>query len=99
MVEPAGSRRVRVNARMPVDELNDVLHAELPEGDWDTVGGLLLDLLGPRARRRRARRRRRLGPHRRPGPGRRINRLVVEPDRCLLPWAEPDEGDEEDEDR
>lgn len=36
----------RVNARMPVDELNDLLHADLPEGDWDSVGGLLLDLLG-----------------------------------------------------
>jgi putative hemolysin len=37
----------RVNARMPVDELNDLLHAQLPEGDdWDSVGGLLLNLLG-----------------------------------------------------
>jgi putative hemolysin len=37
----------RVNARMPVDELNDLLHARLPEGDdWDSVGGLLLNLLG-----------------------------------------------------
>jgi CBS domain containing-hemolysin-like protein len=36
----------RVNARMPVDELNELLHAELPEGDWDSVGGLMLDLLG-----------------------------------------------------
>jgi putative hemolysin len=37
----------RVNARMPVDELNDLLHARLPESDdWDSVGGLLLNLLG-----------------------------------------------------
>jgi putative hemolysin len=37
----------RVNARMAVDELNDLLHARLPEGDdWDSVGGLLLNLLG-----------------------------------------------------
>ena len=40
-----------VNARMPVDEVNDLLEeteqAELPEGeDWDTVGGLLYSLLG-----------------------------------------------------
>jgi putative hemolysin len=37
---------VRVNARMPVDEVNDLLHAGLPEGDWDSIGGLLLHLLG-----------------------------------------------------
>ncbi len=37
----------RVNARMAVDELNDLLHARLPEGDdWDSVGGLLLNLIG-----------------------------------------------------
>ena len=37
-----------VNARMPVDEVNDLLSGtELPEGeDWDTVGGLLFSLLG-----------------------------------------------------
>ncbi|HUY85855.1 MAG TPA: hemolysin family protein, partial [Acidimicrobiales bacterium] len=31
----------RVNARMPIDELNERLDANLPEGDWDTVGGLM----------------------------------------------------------
>jgi len=32
---------------MPVDELNDLLHARLPESDdWDSAGGLLLNLLG-----------------------------------------------------
>jgi len=37
----------RVNARMPVDELNDLLHARLPENDdWDSIGGLVLHLLG-----------------------------------------------------
>jgi putative hemolysin len=36
----------RVNARMPIDEVNDLLHADLPTGDWDTVGGLLFSLLG-----------------------------------------------------
>jgi putative hemolysin len=37
-----------VNARMPVDEVNDLLNGtELPEGeDWDTVGGLLFSALG-----------------------------------------------------
>jgi CBS domain containing-hemolysin-like protein len=36
----------RVNARMPVDEVNELLHAELPEGDWDTIGGLVYNFLG-----------------------------------------------------
>ncbi len=37
---------VRVNARMTIDEVNELLDGELPEGDWDTVGGLLFGLLG-----------------------------------------------------
>jgi CBS domain containing-hemolysin-like protein len=39
-----------VNARMPVNEVNELLEdegRELPEGeDWDTIGGLLYSLLG-----------------------------------------------------
>jgi CBS domain containing-hemolysin-like protein len=46
MVELLAGSDVRVNARMPVDEVNDLLHADLPEGDWDSVGGLVLHLLG-----------------------------------------------------
>lgn len=46
MLEPLAGGGVRVNARLPVDELNDFLHLELPKGDWDTVGGLMLNLLG-----------------------------------------------------
>lgn len=46
MVEPLTAGDVRVNARMPVDEVNDLLHASLPEGDWDSIGGLVLHLLG-----------------------------------------------------
>ena len=30
---------------MPVDDLNDLLDAELPDDDWDTVGGLLFGTL------------------------------------------------------
>ncbi len=29
-----------------MDELNELLDADLPEGDWDTVGGLLFNVLG-----------------------------------------------------
>jgi CBS domain containing-hemolysin-like protein len=46
MVEPLPDGDVRVNARMPIDDLNDLLHGHLPEGDWDTVGGLLFSELG-----------------------------------------------------
>ncbi|MHB8680513.1 MAG: hemolysin family protein [Acidimicrobiales bacterium] len=45
-VENLGDGEVSVTARLPVDELNELLHAHLPEGDWDTVGGLLFNVLG-----------------------------------------------------
>jgi CBS domain containing-hemolysin-like protein len=45
-VQPLGDGEVSVTARLPVDELNELLDAELPEGDWDTVGGLLFNVLG-----------------------------------------------------
>jgi putative hemolysin len=48
--EPAVERRadgsVVVAGRMPLSEADELLDAELPEGAWDTVGGLLLDLAG-----------------------------------------------------
>lgn len=46
MIEPLPEGGVRVNARMPIDEVNDLVHADLPEGDWDTIGGLMFHLLG-----------------------------------------------------
>ncbi|HUI05069.1 MAG TPA: hemolysin family protein [Acidimicrobiales bacterium] len=45
-VQALAEGEVSVTARLPVDELNDLLHAHLPEGDWDTVGGLLFNVLG-----------------------------------------------------
>jgi CBS domain containing-hemolysin-like protein len=45
-VEPAGDDRYRVNARLPVDELNELLGVELPNDEWDSVGGLLMGTLG-----------------------------------------------------
>ena len=41
---PTGA--LRVNARMNIDDLAELLDVELPEGDWDSVGGLLIGLLG-----------------------------------------------------
>jgi CBS domain containing-hemolysin-like protein len=35
-----------VDARMDVDELADIVGTELPSQEWDTVGGLILDLAG-----------------------------------------------------
>jgi CBS domain containing-hemolysin-like protein len=46
MIEPLPGGDYRVNARMALDEVNDLLRARLPEGDWDTIGGLLLAQLG-----------------------------------------------------
>ena len=46
LVEPLPSGDLRVHARTPMDEVNDLLHADLPEGDWDTIGGLLYRELG-----------------------------------------------------
>jgi CBS domain containing-hemolysin-like protein len=45
-VQPLGAKRYRVNGRMPVDQLSDVLGVELPSAEWDTVGGLVLGVLG-----------------------------------------------------
>lgn len=46
LIEPLANGEYRVNARMAIDEVNDLLHADLPAGDWDTVGGLVFNLLG-----------------------------------------------------
>jgi CBS domain containing-hemolysin-like protein len=45
-VEALPGGAVRVNARMPIDEVNELLSACFPEGDWDTVGGYMFNLLG-----------------------------------------------------
>jgi len=37
---------VSVSARLGVDELAELMDTELPTGGWDTVGGLVFDLLG-----------------------------------------------------
>ena len=37
---------VTVSARFAVDDADELLGAELPQGSWDTVGGLMLGLVG-----------------------------------------------------
>lgn len=39
-------QELMVDAKMPVDELNDLLDIALPEDDYDTLGGLILNHLG-----------------------------------------------------
>ncbi|MCA1839115.1 MAG: hemolysin family protein [Actinomycetota bacterium] len=38
--------RLRVSARLGIDELNEILGCELPHEDWDSVGGLVGGMLG-----------------------------------------------------
>jgi CBS domain containing-hemolysin-like protein len=45
-VKPVGDNRFRVNASLSVDDLNELLDVELPDTEWDTVGGLMLGILG-----------------------------------------------------
>lgn len=45
-IEDLGGGCYRVNGRVSIDELNQALSVELPQDEWDTVGGLLLGVLG-----------------------------------------------------
>jgi CBS domain containing-hemolysin-like protein len=46
LVELLDGEVMRVDARLGVDDLNELLEAELPEEGWDTVGGLIFATLG-----------------------------------------------------
>jgi putative hemolysin len=45
-VERLGDGDLRVDGGLSIDELNELLGLELPDSDWDTVGGFLLGTLG-----------------------------------------------------
>ena len=45
-VEHMDDGSLRVPGRMPIDDVSDELGTELPDTEWDTVGGLILNLLG-----------------------------------------------------
>ncbi len=45
-VEQLGDGALRVAGRTSIDEVNELLDAELPDTEWDTVGGLMFNLLG-----------------------------------------------------
>ncbi|MDQ3983355.1 MAG: hemolysin family protein [Actinomycetota bacterium] len=46
LVEPVDENRIRVDAKMPIDEVNELLDVDLPHDEWDTVGGLVFGLTG-----------------------------------------------------
>ena len=41
-----GNGVYRVDGRLGIDEVNELLDTELPDEEWDSVGGLMLGLLG-----------------------------------------------------
>jgi CBS domain containing-hemolysin-like protein len=46
LIQPVAEGEYIVDGRLPVDELAELIGTELPDEDWDTVGGLLLGLAG-----------------------------------------------------
>jgi len=46
LVEELTGDRWRIDARLPVERLNELLDARLPDDEWDSVGGLLYGVLG-----------------------------------------------------
>ena len=46
LVEPIDDETIRVDAKMPIDEVNELLGVDLPHEEWDTVGGLVFGLVG-----------------------------------------------------
>ncbi|HVC70291.1 MAG TPA: hemolysin family protein [Acidimicrobiales bacterium] len=45
-VVPLDNGAFSVSARLAVDEVGELVESHLPEGEWDTVGGLLFNVLG-----------------------------------------------------
>lgn len=45
-VEPLGDGRYRVDASVPIHELNELLGTDFPRDRWNTVGGLMFGVLG-----------------------------------------------------
>jgi CBS domain containing-hemolysin-like protein len=45
-VVEVGDGSFRVDGKVAIDEVNELLDVELPDEEWDTVGGLMLGLLG-----------------------------------------------------
>jgi CBS domain containing-hemolysin-like protein len=46
LVEPIDDVSMRVDGRLSIDDVNELLGAQLPDDEWDTVGGLVFGLIG-----------------------------------------------------
>jgi CBS domain containing-hemolysin-like protein len=46
LVEPIDELSMRVDGRLSIDDVNELLGAQLPDDEWDTVGGLVFGLIG-----------------------------------------------------
>lgn len=46
LLEPLRVGEWRVHGRIPIDEFNELIDADLPDDDWDTLGGLIFDGIG-----------------------------------------------------
>jgi CBS domain containing-hemolysin-like protein len=73
-VEPLPGGDILVDGRLSIDEANEVLGGHLPEGEWDTVGGLLFSTLGKVASEGYRLRAEKV-------QGRRITRVRISPER------------------
>jgi CBS domain containing-hemolysin-like protein len=45
-IEPVDEDTFRVNGRLSIDDVNELLDVDLPHDEWDTVAGLMYGLLG-----------------------------------------------------
>ena len=45
-IEQLDSHSYLVDGGVAIDDINDLLHTNLPDDEWDTVAGLVLSLLG-----------------------------------------------------
>lgn len=45
-LQPVDDHTIRVNGHLTIEDLNEVLDTELPNDEWDTVGGLMAGMLG-----------------------------------------------------
>jgi CBS domain containing-hemolysin-like protein len=43
---PMGDGVYRVSGKTSIDDVNEMLEVQLPDEEWDTVGGLVLDIFG-----------------------------------------------------
>jgi len=45
-LEQVSPESFRVKGKVSIDEVNEALNAKLPDDEWDTIGGLIFNLLG-----------------------------------------------------